>query len=335
MTHYAPYVQHHKIKTLDDSHSNSQKSALIIVDVQNDLVSKIKDDVKSNMMINSINELIVSDIFDYYVYTHDIHKPGSNFFASTHGLGDFEVKDNKIMWPDHCLSNTKGSQLAPNLITAFDKSVVTNMVDDYADNKIFECKKYSDQSNQSKLLEKSYVLLKGLDEVDPYSAFKDSEFNETGLAGFLIDHGVKNVYVCGLFRDFGVWWSVADGTSYESEQKKLFNMYCVLDATLSMNQLPKLALKLPEYLELKKSDIDVDSVFVHLNKNDAEGNLWVKHFLEPYGVKTVSWQDIKPEQTIHKGGSKSIFVKMHEPTNDLRSNNVNIDFNFIKKIAKN
>ena len=93
-SHYMPLSDHYKIKKLihnDKFTQTHNKSALIIVDVQNDFLPKgslpIDYDIhECDMMINSINELILSNIFDYYIYTQDAHPPGHLSFASSHAV---------------------------------------------------------------------------------------------------------------------------------------------------------------------------------------------------------------------------------------------------------
>jgi len=151
--HYKPYCDHIKIKKLPDTNhltkmtggslsTKKTKSALIIIDVQNDFlpggsmaIMKNKCDNGNsicNSMINSINELILSNIFDMYIFTQDAHPPGHISFASTHDKNQFDVievktkskKYSQILWPDHCRTDgyKNGINFSDKLIVPFDEN---------------------------------------------------------------------------------------------------------------------------------------------------------------------------------------------------------------------
>src|SRR3954454_13789838 len=48
-------------------------------------------------------------------------------------------------------------------------------------------------------------------DVDSYSGFRDDAGVATGLAGFLREHGIERLYVCGLARDYCVRATAIDG----------------------------------------------------------------------------------------------------------------------------
>src|SRR5271169_5835587 len=96
--HYKPYS--HKIKRFKHNNkliggSNGGKSSLLIVNAQNDYFpDRTLSGLEYDNVINSINELIDSNVFDYYVYTQDIHPSDHTAFASAHGGRlPFEVID--------------------------------------------------------------------------------------------------------------------------------------------------------------------------------------------------------------------------------------------------
>ena len=156
--------------------------ALIIVDLQNDFLPggalAVKD---GDQIIDRINKL--QDKFDLVVATQDWHPTKHKSFASQHTDSQvFDVIDlngtRQVLWPDHCVQGTKGAELHKDL-------------------------------NQNKI---SAIIRKGMNiNVDSYSAFFDvNKKNPTGLNGFLKDHNVTSVYICGLAADYCVYYTAKD-----------------------------------------------------------------------------------------------------------------------------
>lgn len=125
--------------------------------------------------------------FDLYVATQDWHPAGHVSFASSHeGRSPMDIIElhghEQILWPDHCVQGTSGSQLHP----AIDWTAV------------------------------SAIIRKGGNPlVDSYSGFRNNWSPEgdrpsTGLAGYLRERGVEDVYLCGLARDVCVKWTAED-----------------------------------------------------------------------------------------------------------------------------
>ena len=156
--------------------------ALIIVDLQNDFLPggtlAVKD---GDQIIDRINKL--QDKFDYVVATQDWHPANHKSFASQHeDKVPFDVIElngtQQVLWPDHCVQGTKGAELHKDL-------------------------------KQNKI---SAIIRKGMNiNVDSYSAFFDvNKKNPTGLNGFLKDHNVTSVYICGLAADYCVYYTAKD-----------------------------------------------------------------------------------------------------------------------------
>ena len=408
-SHYKPYNEHYKKKQLmhnlkPDSTTNTQvntqvnnqinnpeKSVLIIVDIQNDFlpdgalpVMAHKNDKgyrDCDLMINSINELILSDVFDYYVFTQDVHSPGHVSFASTYeNKVPFNVVtlpngSKQVLWPDHCKINDNGSAFSDKLVLPLNTECKQSSTN--TNNTIYACKdkdvgsvnnanKDSDdiEGNQNNkdtilktnLLNKTYILRKGFNkDIDSYSAFKDASLNETGLRNFCTERKIKNIYVCGVARDFCCWWTAADASTYEYTDpngltKKQFNVYFILDATLPVPG----SINLPDYdpkgnapHQLVIKQLTRESVHKDLEKNHIDGNMWTRAFLDPYGIKTVSWSSAinnlqKIKQLNNKQTGGSIFVKNKKDVNRSKpEDNMQIgplensvDFEFLRKIAK-
>ncbi len=156
--------------------------ALIIVDLQYDFMPGGALAVnEGNQIIESINQL--QNQFDLIIATQDWHPAHHKSFASQHEeKTPFEVIDwngnEQVLWPDHCVQGTKGAELHH----AF---------------------------NQNKI---NAIIRKGMNEnVDSYSAFFDvNQNNSTGLDGYLKEHQVSDIYVCGLAADFCVYFTAQD-----------------------------------------------------------------------------------------------------------------------------
>lgn len=92
---------------------------LIIIDVQNDFVPggslEVPDGDQIIPVINSIQ-----GYFDLVIATQDWHPQNHISFASNHkGKKPFETIEwrgmDQILWPDHCVQNTKGAEFHPEL----------------------------------------------------------------------------------------------------------------------------------------------------------------------------------------------------------------------------
>jgi nicotinamidase/pyrazinamidase len=139
--------------------------------------------------------------FDLQVATQDWHPPNHISFASRHGREPFEIIDlyghEQTLWPDHCVQGTAGATLYPDL----DWRPV------------------------------SAIVRKGEDpDCDSYSTFRNNwnrnhERPRTGLAGYLRERGIEEVFLCGLARDFCVKWSAEDAADAG------FRTFVIWDAT--------------------------------------------------------------------------------------------------------
>ncbi|MCE5325719.1 MAG: bifunctional nicotinamidase/pyrazinamidase [Planctomycetaceae bacterium] len=171
-------------------------NALIIEDLQNDFLPGGALAVPhGDKIIPIVNRLM--DHFDLVIATKDWHPRGHVSFASAHEgkrPGDVIDADGvwQTLWPDHCVQHTSGAELAD----AFDVSRV------------------------------DYVLYKGMDpKADSYSSFFDNgRRNSTGLADYLVDNLVREVFVCGLATEYSVRYTTIDACRMD------FATYLVQDA---------------------------------------------------------------------------------------------------------
>jgi nicotinamidase/pyrazinamidase len=160
----------------------SNKNALIMVDVQNDFCPG------GNLAVQNGDEVValanqLQPHFHLVIATRDWHPQDHSSFASNnpgHHAGEvIELNGiSQVLWPDHCVQNSKGAELHPDLDTSrIDK-----------------------------------IIFKGTDkEVDSYSAFFDNAHSHsTGLMDYLREHQVTDIYIMGLATDYCVKYSCQD-----------------------------------------------------------------------------------------------------------------------------
>jgi len=175
--------------------------ALIIVDIQNDFTSGGRLAVPGGeTIIPAVNQL--QDRFDLVVATQDWHPHGHKSFASNHpGKLPFQKIMlqglEQVLWPDHCVQGTDGA--------AFHRALDINKI--------------------------AAIFRKGMDPaIDSYSGFYDNGHKRsTGLAGYLREHKVDSVYVCGLAGDYCVFYTAMDAL------KNNFKTFLIEDATRSIS----------------------------------------------------------------------------------------------------
>ena len=158
--------------------------ALLVVDAQYDFMPVRDEDYKNGQggalavpegdeIVPIINRLLPE--FEMVVFTQDWHPKGMNAFASSHPgkkpFDTYELRGGKVdtLWPDHCLAESYGAMIHEGIdLGKINKSV--------------------------------YFFKKGLDKTKhPYSGF-----DGTGLAFFLQERGVDEVYIVGLALDYCV-----------------------------------------------------------------------------------------------------------------------------------
>ena len=200
-----------------------KKTALLIVDVQNDfLAGGALEVTDGDAIIPIINKLQYK--FDTIITTQDWHPGDHKSFASQHkknSVGDI-VNLNGIkqyLWPDHCVENTYGSEIALKL-------------------------------NQSKI---EKVIQKGNNpEIDSYSGFfENDKKTKTELDDYLKQHEIDTIYICGLATDYCVKFTANDSSTLG------YKTYLIEDACRGVNISPidsELAIS-----EMKQSGVTVIS----------------------------------------------------------------------------
>ena len=169
--------------------------ALIIVDVQKDFCKGGSLEVPDADSIVSLINNRIKD-FDVIVVAQDFHPQDHGSFASNNpGTEVFamgELSGNpQIMWPDHCVQNTRGAEFHEDLNCDFAK-----------------------------------VIQKGVDKtIDSYSAFYDNnKKNKTGLTEFLKEMEVDEVSVAGLATEYCVKFTALDAVKEGFKTTVLANL---------------------------------------------------------------------------------------------------------------
>lgn len=175
--------------------------ALILIDVQNDFMPGGALAVpEGDEIVPLINKL--QPQFDLVIATQDWHPSKHASFASSHpNAKEFEMIQldglEQVLWPEHCIQNTIGADFHPELKT-------------------------------SKI---EAIFRKGTDQkIDSYSGFYDNaHLKSTGLAGYLREKKVEELYFSGLAAEYCVYFSIKDAL------EEGFSSTLIEDATRALN----------------------------------------------------------------------------------------------------
>lgn len=159
------------------------RKALVIVDVQNDFCPGGALAVREgDLIVPGINA--IRDLYPLVVFTQDWHPADHQSFAPAHPgkkpgdhvmLGDVD----QILWPPHCVQNTKGAEFRADL----------------------------------DVRPKDPIVRKGTDRmVDSYSAFFDNaRKKQTELDLVLKAFRIEEIHLAGLATDYCVRFTAEDG----------------------------------------------------------------------------------------------------------------------------
>ena len=161
---------------------DSERSALLVVDVQNDFCPGGALGVPDgDAVVEPINRVMRR--FRHIVATQDWHPADHVSFAVSwpgHAVHDTIEADGipQVLWPEHCVQATRGAELHPGLET----------------------------------FRASMILRKGTrSRLDSYSAlFENDRRTPTGLEGWLRSVGASVLYLVGLATDYCVYYSSMD-----------------------------------------------------------------------------------------------------------------------------
>ena len=158
---------------------------LLLIDLQNDFLPGGALAVPGgDQTIPVANRLMPR--FDLVVATQDWHPANHGSFASQHPgrrVGDIIQLDGleQMLWPDHCVQGTAGADFSPDLQRDRIRAVFKN------------------------------APSRGIHR---YSVFYDNaNRRSTGLAEYLREQGVGNLYIMGLATDYCVKFTVLDAVA--------------------------------------------------------------------------------------------------------------------------
>ncbi len=155
--------------------------ALILVDIQYDFCPGGSLAVPDGDAVVPVANRLQTQ-FELVVATQDWHPRGHGSFASSHGKPVYTVIEihgaPQTLWPDHCVQGTHGAEL----VSALDRARIAR------------------------------IFQKGTDpEIDSYSGFLDADHqHSTGLADYLRERGVDEVFIAGLATDYCVKYTALD-----------------------------------------------------------------------------------------------------------------------------
>ncbi len=181
---------------------------LLMVDIQNDfLPTGALPVTEGDQIIPLVNR--IQPEFELIVATQDWHPENHKSFAVHHSKNPGEVimlnRIEQVLWPVHCVQQSKGAELASGL--------ETEKID-----RIFQ---------------------KGTNpEIDSYSGFFDNDHkSDTGLADYLNEKGVTELFVVGLALDYCVKYTALDALQCG------FNTTLIVDGTRGVNIDPNDSVK--------------------------------------------------------------------------------------------
>jgi nicotinamidase/pyrazinamidase len=158
---------------------------LVVVDMQYDFLPE------GSLAVAGGDEIVplintIARKFTNVVLTQDWHPANHISFASQHAdKAPFETIDlpygNQVLWPDHCVWNTRGAQISADL----------------------------DIPHAQLIIRKGYNRA-----IDSYSGFQEADRQTlTGLGGYLNEREAGRLYIVGLATDFCVAWTAIDGAA--------------------------------------------------------------------------------------------------------------------------
>jgi nicotinamidase/pyrazinamidase len=158
------------------------KTALLIIDIQNDFMPTGTLPVpNSDKLVNKINKFVEENSFNKVIATIDWHPKNHISFAETHYKNPFTTiktkYGNQVLWPRHCVQNTKGATHPKDFRVKIDK-----------------------------------YIFKGQNvDIDSYSGFFDNfKIEKTELDNYLKFENIEKLFICGVATEYCVYNTVID-----------------------------------------------------------------------------------------------------------------------------
>jgi nicotinamidase/pyrazinamidase len=159
------------------------KRALVLVDIQNDFIPGGALAVAEGQEVVPVANRVAKE-YEIVLATQDWHPENHGSFASQHeGKNPGETIElngiPQVLWPDHCVQDSRGAEFHPDL----DTSLFTK------------------------------VFRKGTDpSIDSYSGFFDNgHLRSTGMGEWMREEGITDIWVMGLATDYCVKFTALDG----------------------------------------------------------------------------------------------------------------------------
>lgn len=205
------------------------KSALIVVDVQNDFVSGSLAVSEADKIIDPINQFLQAHPWALKIATKDWHPSDHISFASNHpGKSPFIDKitlDNGLeqqLWPVHCVQNTPGSEFVDGLEHSLFQAIVHKGMDSN-----MECySAFCDASGKPTVMYQEHIVDESLRDESTPATFS--------LPDLLRKHQIKDIFIVGLAGDYCVKSTAVDAAKSVDEAGRPFRTWVVKDLTRSV-----------------------------------------------------------------------------------------------------
>jgi nicotinamidase/pyrazinamidase len=167
---------------MSERYELKESDVLLIVDLQNDFCTGGALAVREGEAVVPLANKLAA-VFPHVVLTQDWHPKDHFSFASAYaGKLPFEAIEasygTQILWPDHCVQGTSGAAFHADL----------------------------DPTRAELVIRKGFRR-----QIDSYSSFYENDrTTPTGLAGYLRERGLTDIFICGLATDFCVAYSAED-----------------------------------------------------------------------------------------------------------------------------
>ena len=187
---------------------NQTRSALIVVDLQNDFMPTGALAVPyADELIPQVNH--IASLFDNVILTQDWHPENHISFITQYPdckpFDEIFIHYGKqVIWPVHCVQGTQGAEFHPDL----------------------------------HIPHAQLIIRKGHHTtIDSYSAFVEADRQTfTGLHGYLQARGIDTIFIAGVATDFCVNWTAVDARATGFKTYVIKDLCRAIDLNGSLEQ---------------------------------------------------------------------------------------------------